>query len=159
MPTHRRSRSLIYALLLALCVVPIIAIFAALPWLDRQPDELVFLLSGIAATLVLASGLALDILHDTHLDEWERSAQRFSIKYGWGAASALIALLINLPPIHDLIVQGAAVWGGVPNPDRRLVLTTFTFGFMAVVVTQAVFMALMGIGWVCWKSRAAREPS
>jgi hypothetical protein len=47
----------------------------------------------------------------------------------------------------------------VPNPDSRLVITTFTFGFMAVVITQTLCTMLLSLGWHMWMSRDARDPS
>ncbi|MBA4000081.1 MAG: hypothetical protein C0461_05745 [Brevundimonas sp.] len=140
-------------------VVPPIAIAVAIPWLRQQSDGLVFLLTGIAATLTVLSSIALAVLNDRQIDEWQRSNARFSSQWGWTVGAGLVALLLVVPPVRDLIVAGAAVWGGVPNPDARLVVTTFTFGFMAVVIAQAVCTFLLSLGWHFWMSRTAREPS
>ncbi len=159
MSSHRRARPLFFALLAALMVVPPIAVFVSSPWLKQQPDGLVFLLTGIAATLTVVASLALAVLHDRKIDEWQRSNARFSSQWGWTAGASLVALLLALPPFRDWIVSLVANWAEAPNPDQRLVLVTFTFGFMAVVVAQLVCTALLSIGWAFWKSRSAREPS
>lgn len=104
----------------AAIVLPPLSFLVALPWLKQQPDELVFLFTGIAATLTIAGSFALSILHDRQIDEWQRSAARFSSQWGLAVGGGLVALLLVLPPIHDLIVSGAAIWGGEPNPDRQL---------------------------------------
>jgi hypothetical protein len=140
-------------------VVPPITILAAIPWLKQQSDGLAFLTTGIAATLTIVSSFALAILHDRQTDEWHRSNARFSSQWGWTAGSALIALLLALPPIRDLIVSGAELWGGEPHPDHRLVVVTFTFGFMAVVAAQGLCTLLLSVGWAYWKSRSARDPT
>lgn len=159
MSSPRRSRPRLFALLAALCAVPPISFFVSLPWLNQQPDALVFLLTGITVTVVIAASFWLAILHDRKLDEWNRSNARFSSQWGWTAGGSLVALLLALPPFRDLIVHWAAIWGGAPNPDQKLVLVTFTFGFMAVVIAQLVCTALLSIGWAFWKSRSAREPA
>lgn len=158
MSPHRQSR-LPHRALLALMVVPPISVFAAIPWLKQQPDGLVFLLGGTASILTIAASFALAVLHDRGLDEWHRSAARFSSQWGWTTGACLVALLLALPPIHDLVVSWAATWAHAPNPDRELVLLAFTFGFMAVVAAQLVCTALLSIGWSLWMSRTVREPS
>ena len=158
MSSPARTRSRILALAVVM-VVPPIAIVAAIPWLRQQPDGLVFLLTGIAATLTVLASIALAVLNDRQIDEWQRSNARFSSQWGWTVGASLIALLLAVPAVRDLIVSGAAVWGGVPDPDARLVVTTFTLGFVAVVVAQAVCTFLLSLGWHFWMSRTARDPS
>ncbi|HYD87610.1 MAG TPA: hypothetical protein VEA80_09060 [Vitreimonas sp.] len=140
-------------------IVPPVSVLAAAPWLKQQPDGTALMLTGLAATLTIIASFALAMLQDRQIDEWQRSNARFSVQWGWATGSALVALLLALPPIHDLILSGAAVWGGEPNPDQQLVLLTFTFGFLAVVVAQALCTALLSFGWHVWMSRAPREPS
>jgi hypothetical protein len=127
--------------------------------LKEQPDGLALLITGVAATLTVLASFALAILHDRQIDEWHRSNARFSSQWGWTSGSALIVLLLALPPIRDLIVSGAELWGGEPHPDQRLVVVTFTFGFVAVVVAQGVCTLLLSIGWAYLKSRSARDSS
>jgi hypothetical protein len=138
-------------------LVPPIATFAAIPWLRQQPDELVFLLGGIAATLTVVASFSLAVLRDRQIDEWQRSSARFSSQWGWTTGACLVALLLAFPPFRDLIVSGASIWAG-PNADPELVILTFTFGFMAVVLTQVICTALLSLGWHFWMSRSAREP-
>lgn len=159
MPPRHQSRPRLLALLAALCVIPPIVFVAALSWLKQQPDERVFLLTGITATVVITASFLLDVFFDRRLDEVQRSNSRFSVKWGWALASSLVALMLAFSPVHDLIVHWAGVWGDEPNPDRRLVLITFTFGFAAVVLTQTLCMVLLSIGWTFWKSRPARDPA
>ncbi|MDP2764124.1 MAG: hypothetical protein Q8O54_04725 [Brevundimonas sp.] len=155
-PARNQPRILALALVM---VVPPIAVVAAIPWLRQQPDGLVFLLTGIAAALTVLASIALAVLHDRRIDEWQRSNARFSSQWGWTLGAGMVALLLALPPFRDLIVSGAAVWGGMPNPDSRLVIVTFTFGFMAAVFAQVLCTLLLSLGWQAWMSRDARDPS
>ncbi|MEJ0060792.1 MAG: hypothetical protein WDM79_14965 [Terricaulis sp.] len=157
MVSPHRTRPRLFALLVALCVVPPIAFFASLPWLKQQPDALVFLVTGITTALVVVSSVVLAALHDRRMDEWQRSNARFSSQWGWTVGASVFVLVFALPPVQDLIVSSAAIWGGDPNPDRRLVLTTFAFGFMAVIAAQCLCTILLSVGWVYWKSRPTRE--
>ncbi len=159
MSSPARSRSRLAPLLLVTMIAPPVAVLAALPWLRHQPDGLALLLTGLAAALTVLSSLALAVLQDRKVDEWQRSNARFSSQWGWTAGAGLVALLLALPPVHDLIVAGAAIWGGTPDPDARLVITTFTFGFMAVVVAQAICTLGLSLGWSAWMSRGPRDPS
>ena len=159
MSSRRQSRLPIKALLMALMIVPPITVFAGLAWLKRLPDGFVLLYTGIAATLVVVASFALSVLHDGQLDEWQRSNARFSGQWGWTAGASLMALLLAVPPVRDLIVSAAAAWAQAPNPDQKLVLLTFTFGFISVVIAQMLCVVLLSVGWALWKSRAAREPS
>src|SRR5688572_31759617 len=73
MPSQRRFQPLAFGLLVALCLAPGLSVIAAIPWLKQQPDDLVFLLSGIAAAVTIMASLVLAVLHDRRMDEWERS--------------------------------------------------------------------------------------
>lgn len=157
MPSHRRSRLPVLALA-ALMVAPPVAIFASIPWLRQQPDEIGVLLSGIAATLTIVASLLLAVIHDRRQDEWHRSATRFSSQWGWTGGACLVALLLAVPPARDLIVSCVAMFADGPKPDQELVILTFTFGFMAVVIAQLACTALLSVGWSFWMSRSAREP-
>jgi hypothetical protein len=159
MSPHRPSRPPVRALLVALMVLPPFFILVSLSWLKHLPEALVFLLTGIAATLTVVASFALSILHDRRIDEWSRSNARFASQWGWTAGASLVALLLALPPFRDLIVAWAAGLVRVPSPNQALVLVSFTFGFMTVVFTQLVCVALLATAWAFWKSRPARELS
>jgi len=159
MSSNRPSRLPLRAGLLIAMVLPPITVVVTLSWLKGMPAALVFLLTGLAAVVTIAASLALAILHDREVDEWTRSNARFSGQWGWTAGASLVALLLALQPFRDTIVASVANWVHTPNPDQTLVLVTFTFGFMTVVIAQIVCMAVLSIAWVLWKSRPAREPS
>jgi hypothetical protein len=157
MSSHRRVPSFLSALFLALCIIPPIAFVAAIPWLKQQPDHVVFVVTGIASTLTVMASIGLSVLSDRRMDEWQRTNARFSSQWGWTAGAALVALLLALPPVHDLIVSLAA--NMAPNPDRGMVLIVFTAGFIAVVMAQVLCTVLMSIGWTMWKSRPTPDAS
>ncbi len=159
MSTRRQSRFPLRTLLLVLMVLPPIAIFAGIPWLKQQPDSLVFLLSGIAAILTVVASFGVAILTDRQIDEWQRSAARFSGQWGWTIGAGLVALLLSFPPFRDLIVATVADWADVANPDQKLVVLAFAFGFGGVVIAQGLSTMLLSIGWALWMSRSPREPS
>jgi hypothetical protein len=159
MSSHRRIRPPIFALFVALCLAPGIAVVAAIPWLKQQPDDLVFLLSGIVVAVTITASLVLAIVHDRGMDEWERSNSRFSSYWGDAAGTSLVALLLAAPPFRDWVVSVVANWADASNPNQKLVILAFVFGFMAVVIARVAFMALLSIGWAFWKLRSAREPS
>lgn len=146
-------------LLLAVMILAPLSVLVSIPWLKQQPDETVFLLSGIAAAVTILAGVFSAILHDRTLDEWERSNARFSSQWGWTLGAALIALLLALPPARDAIVAITADVANVADPSSKLVVLAFTFGFASVVLAQGVSTMLLAIGWAHWKSRAPREPS
>lgn len=159
MSSHRQSRLPLRALFAALMIIPPISIFAAIPWLKQQPDGLVFLISGIAATLTVVASFALAILHNRRLDEWHRSAARFSSQWGWTAGACLVALLLALPLFRDLILSVVTSWAPATHPDEELVVLVFTLGFMVVVVAQLLCVGLLSVGWSFWMSRSTRDPS
>lgn len=157
MPTHRRSRPRLFVLLLALCLLPIIAFAASFSWLKQQSDEMVFLVSGVTATVVIVASFLLAILHEQQLDEVNRTNLRFSAHWGWGTGTSLVALLLVMPPFGNLILSTVAHFTGEAHPDREVVIFSFVAGFIAIVIAQTVCMAVASIGWTLWKSRPARE--
>lgn len=159
MSTHRQARPRLYVLLVALCALPSIVVFAAFPWLKQQPLDLLLLVTGIAGILTILASLALQLLHDRSMDEWEKSNSRFSSHWGDSIGTSLVALLLTVPPGREWIVSVVAGWAGVPSPDAKLVYLAFAFGFGALVIARVVCMAVVSIGWTFWKSRPAQASS
>jgi len=159
MSLHRQSRPRLYALLVALCVVPGLLVLAAFPWLRQQPFDVVLLVTGIAGILSILASLALAIVHDRSMGEWEKSNARFSGHWGDATGTALVALFLTVPPGREWIVSVVAGWARVPRPDTKLVFFAFALGFGALVIARVVCMAVVSIGWTLWKSRPVRDPS
>ncbi len=157
--TTRRKAGPPLVLLLAIMIGAPVSFLIAIPWLKQQSDGVVFLLAGIASAIAIATSFAFAILHDRQLDEWQRSNARFSSQWGWAAGSGLVALLLALPPFRDFIVSWTTSLAEAPDPNKKLVILAFTFGFGAVVIAQTVCTALLSIGWAFWKSRPARDAS
>jgi len=147
--------------LVALAIVPGVGFLAAIPWLKQQPSTVVFLAAGLVTVVAVVAGMAHSILSDRAQDEWHRSGSRFASQWGWLTGLCVVALLLALPPVHDLlfaIVSWAAVTlAHAPAPDREVVLLTFTFAFVIVSIIQTISTMLLAIGWFSWMSRSARE--
>lgn len=147
--------------LIALAIVPGVGFLAAIPWLQQQPNAVVFVAAGLVTLVAVVAGLSHSILSDRAQDEWHRSGSRFASQWGWVTGLCIVALLIALPPVHDLlfsIVSWAAVnLAQAPVPDRKVVLLTFTFAFAIVAIIQTISTLLLAIGWFSWMSRSARE--
>ncbi|MDZ4690606.1 hypothetical protein [Terricaulis sp.] len=155
--TSRRQAPLpVRVLLLALMIAPPIAVLVSLPWLSEQADGLVFLLTGIAATVTVVASVLLSILHDRRLDEFERGNARFATQWGGVAGTALVAVLLALPPVRDAIVASVASVVGA-DVNQQAVLLAFTLGFAAVAIAQTVSTMALAIGWASWKLRAPRD--
>lgn len=159
MPSQSRSRRPTRALLIAIMIVAPLSVFVSIPWLKEQPDGVVFVFTGIASTLTVLAALAFGILQERGLDEWHRSAARFSTQWGWLAGASLVALLLAWPPIRDLVVSLSANLAGVADPDHKLVVLAFVFGFIATVLAQVMCIAVLGTVWASWKLRGPRDPA
>jgi hypothetical protein len=157
MSSNRRSRPRLYFLLVVLCLGPGIAFIASLPWLSQQPEETVFLMSGITATVSVVASLLLAVLHEGRMDEWERSNARFSSHWGEAVGTSVLALLLSVPWFRDFVVSTMGNLVGTEAPDPKLVIMTFVAGFVATVLARAICMIALSIGWALWKSRPARE--
>lgn len=143
---------------MALTVLPPLSVLVAVPWLRHQPAAMVFLFTGVAAATTILASLALTALSDRSMDQWHRSAARFSSQWGWTAGSSLVALLIALAPIRELIVSWMVRVAPAPDPAHNLVLLAFVFGFMTVVIAQSLCALALNIGWRVWMTRPPREP-
>lgn len=159
MPSPRKSGSALQLVLFAIIVIAPLSVLLALPWLKEQPDEFVFLYSGIAAALTVAAAFGTSILQDRHLDEWQRSAARFSTQWGWAIGTGAVALLLSVPAFRDWMVSTVANVADVADPDQKLVILAFTFGFGFLVLTTGLCTMLLSIGWVYWKSRPSSDVS
>tara|TARA_R100000049_G_C1951998_1_gene100573 strand:+ start:581 stop:1069 length:489 start_codon:yes stop_codon:yes gene_type:complete len=152
MNSSSTPRIKIWAMVAAIAA-PILFV-ASLPWLQNLPDALIFLFTGIAATTTVVGSFVVAVFQDRKLDEWHRAAARFASQWGWLAGSGVVALLLALPPFHQLIMSVSGAAAGVATPDRTLVLLAFTFGFMTVVVAQMLCTVVLSFVWRARKSRA-----
>ena len=140
--------------IIAAAVLAPACFLAAIPWLKEQPDGIVYLFAGIAATVTILCSFALAVAEDRRMDEWHRAASRFSNQWGWLAGGGAIALLLSLPPIHSLIIGASAALARVTDPNPTLVLMAFTLGFMAVVIAQMLCILTLSAIWRARMSRA-----
>ena len=159
MPSPRKSVSPLQIALFAVMIIAPLTELLALPWLREQPDEFVFLYSGIAAALTVAAAFGASIIQDRHLDEWQRSNARFSTQWGFAVGTGVVALLLSVPAFRDWMVATVADVADVADPDQKLVILAFTFGFGAVVLATGLCTALTSIVWVHWKSRPSSDAS
>jgi hypothetical protein len=159
MPAPRKSVSPLQIALFAVMVIAPLSVLLALPWLKEQPDEFVFLYSGIAAAITVAAAFATSVIQDRHLDEWQRSASRFSTQWGFAIGAGVVALLLSVPSFRDWMVSTVADVADVPDPDQKLVILAFTFGFGFVVLATGLCTVLLSIAWVYWKSRPSSDAS
>lgn len=135
-----------FALVLIGIGLPILFV-VGIPWLKQQPDSVVYLCAGVAAVGTVVASLLLAMQKDRKLDEWHRSAARFSSQWGWLAGAGVIAILLSFPPVQNVIVAVSGSLGDVTAPDRTLVLMAFTVGFMSVVFAQMICTLLISAGW------------
>ena len=139
---------------LALAVLAPASFLAAIPWLKDQPDGIVYLFAGIAATITVLASFALAVIEDRKMDEWHRTASRFASQWGWITGGGIVAILLALPPVHGAIIGLSATMAGIPDPDPTLVVMAFTLGFMAVVLAQALCTMVLSVIWRARKSRS-----
>lgn len=127
---------------------------AGIPWLKHQPDYVVYLCAGVAASGTVVASLLLAIQRDREFDEWHRSAARFSSQWGWLAGGGVIAILLSFPTFQNAIVAVSGGLADVTAPDRTFGLMAFTVGFMSVVFAQMICTLLISVGWRFWMSRS-----
>jgi hypothetical protein len=156
--TKPRFPPLLYGTLLALCLLPGAAIFASINWLKQQPQDTAFLITGVGGAVTLAAALALQILHDRGMDEWERSNSRFSSFWGDALGTTLVGLLLLIPAGRDWIVATVTNFADSQQSDQ-LVILGFVGGFMALCVGRMLCMVVLSLTWTFWKSRAPRATS
>lgn len=140
-------------LLVAGMVIPPLVFMGSIPWLKTLSDNVVFLVGGLASFMVIASSLLLAIRKDQSADEWTRSSARFSGQWGFVIGGAVLALLLAIPPFRDLIVSVAERFQS-GDVDGKLVMMTYTAGFMSCIIAQMIAILLIGLGWRIWMSRA-----
>ncbi len=124
-----------------------VSFLSAIPWLREQPDAVVYLLAGIAATITIMASMGLAVIKDNQMDEWHRSAARFSSQWGWQVGAGLVVLVLALPPVHGVITRVATAFADGADVDPTAALMTFMFGFMTVVIAQTLCTLLLSFIW------------
>jgi len=159
MPTHRVFQSPIGIGLLALMIFPPIGFFSSLQWLKQQPDSMVFWVAGISSVTTVLASFGLSLLHDKSMDEWTRTNARFSSQWGWTAGASLIAILLAFPTFRELITSFIQSVVSAEAGTDALIVTSFTFGFIALVLAQILCGGILSVLWSFWMSRPARDHS
>jgi hypothetical protein len=139
----------IAASLMVLCPLCFIA---AIPWLKSQSEATVHLLGGLAASGTVVASFVLAVLKDQELDEWHRSAARFSNQWGWLAGGGVIAVLQGVPAFQALVIELSAVGSEAAGKQP---LFAFMLGFMSVILAQMACTIALSKGWRSWMSRDA----
>lgn len=149
MDNPRRRGFFTTARLMALTFTVPAIFLASMPWLRHQPDMVIYAATALTAFWALAGGGIAAISADRDSDEWERSGSRFSHLWGGLTGSGIVALMLALPPIHDLLVLMAARIQGTASSeiDRTMVILVFTAGYLAVVLTQVACTLLFMLVW------------
>lgn len=138
----------------ALAILAPVTFLLAIPWLKVQDsDALIYLFAGLAATTTVVASFVLAIMEDRKMDEWHRSAARFSNQWGWLAGGGLIALLMALPPVQNLILWFAQQVTKTDEIKREGAILIFASGFMAVMLAQVICVTLLT---VIWRARMSR---
>lgn len=126
--------------LIVLSIAAPLVILVLFPWLNEQPDFVVFLAAGLAVLWSLTLSVIVSLRADRSADEWQRGGTRLSFFWGGIAGTVVVTLMLALPAFHSLIVRVAA-WGqGIPvqDVDRPVVVLAFTAGFVTVILIQTL---------------------
>jgi hypothetical protein len=134
-------------LMIATAVLTPTTFLLAIPWLKNQSEGMVFLLAFIAATITVVSSMVLAVLKDQRMDEWHRTAARFSNQWGWLVGAGIFALLMGIPPIQKLVYTVALHISHNGIIDEQTVILTFMFGFMSVVMLQTLSTVILSVVW------------
>lgn len=157
MSLNTKTNSWLKAVLIAAMIAPPIVIVALLSWLKQMPETFVFAITGVAGAMTVLASYALSVIHDKNIDEWDRTNARFSSQWGWTAGASLVALLLNLSAFRDWVVAVITKFTKIAVPEPTVIITTFTFGFVTLVIAQLLCTAILSMAWAFWKSRPARN--
>ena len=127
----------------------------AIPWLREQPQSVVYLFGGVAATGTVVSSFVLAVFKDQELDEWHRGAARFSRQWGWLAGGSIIAILQGVPAFRTVIMNITSSLTNSAGSPSAQVAFAFMLGFMAVILAQMICILALHKGWRFWMSRDA----
>ena len=133
--------------------VPLIFL-CSLPFLRNAPEWLVWALAGFATVIEISASLVMAAIKDKRSDEWHRGAHRFGTQWGWQIGAGIITLLIVLPPVREGILAFANWSDNGAVITERSALLIFLFGFVCVVMMQAITTAILSVSWRVWMSRA-----
>jgi hypothetical protein len=138
-----------YALWTSPIAIVIVGFFAAIPWLKEQNDTFVLTLSAALSIFVMGYAHFLSQRCQRHLDEVQIASQGFASSRGWPWGVMATALLLMLPPVTNRLIDLANVLstGSPDTPDRRAVHLALVFGFMLMVLIQALAVIVASVIW------------
>jgi hypothetical protein len=110
------------------------------PWV-RAAHTLAFF---IAISVVNA---AIQVRADARLDEVELAAARFGARWGLVVGAAFMTVLTFLPPVHSLLAQIAAVFGGVEDRSMTRESRLFLFAILTTFMSQEIFRSVFTAAW------------
>jgi len=143
-----------FAILIALAIIPPVAFLTAIPWLKQQNDGLVLFAGLLASFSVISASMILSVLKDRRADEWTRAGSRFSVHWGFALGGIIVTFLIALPGFQTFITAILSELTG-SQADEKLVMLSFTGGFMACIFAQLIASIGLGAAWRFWMSRGA----
>jgi len=149
MPIKSLGQAGRYALFLSPVVIVIVGFFAAIPWLKEQNDTFVLTLSAALSIFVMGYAQFLSHRLQRHLDEVQIASQGFASSRGWPWGVMATALLLMLPPVTNRLIDLANVLstGSPDTSDRGAVHVALIFGFMLMVLIQAIAVIVASAIW------------
>lgn len=115
------------------------------PWL-RATHTLSFFIAAYGV------GAVAQVRADRRLDEVELAAARFGARWGLLSGYAFMTVLTFLPPIHSLLAEIAAVFGGLDDDSMTRESRLFLFAIVTTFVAQETFRSIFAAAWR-WSKR------
>jgi hypothetical protein len=110
------------------------------PWV-RAAHTLAFFI------VISVVNAAIQVRADARLDEVELAAARFGARWGLVVGAAFMTVLTFLPPVHSLLAQIAAVFGGVEDRSMTRESRLFLFAILTTFMSQEIFRSVFTAAW------------
>jgi hypothetical protein len=132
-------------------IVVMAAFFASLPWLADIDETVTLSITAAASIFVVVWGHFVATRMERALDEVQLAGQRFAQAKGAAGGTFVTVLLLLPTPLVDWVTDNLILRTTDPvlgeTPDRHTLYMAILFGFMLLIVMQALGTVVANAIW------------
>lgn len=154
MPLSNLPRILLGAIALAPAVIVVIAMFAAIPWLKSLPDNIAMAIAITASVFVMGWSLFIAFAAQKTQDEVQRHSERIGLQYGFTGGALFVAILLMIPPFHDVVINTANHLAiSLKGDAAKAPLLAYVAGIATLAFAQSIGAVIASRFW--WRSKSS----
>lgn len=147
-------RPILGILAIAPALLVVTAMFIAIPWLKSLPDSIAMTIAIIASIFVMGWSLFIAFAAQKTQDEVQRHSERVGLQYGFTGGALFVAILLMIPPFHDVVINTANNLAiSLKGDAAKAPMLAYVAGIATLAFAQSIGALIACRFW--WRSKSS----